>query len=77
MASKRRRCPQAMTSLKAMRFDHPPKPDLSFTSSDLEDVVSHEDDLVVISIVTVGRKGHRVLVDQESSTNVMFWETFC
>ena len=31
---------------------------------------------MVISTVTVGRKVHHVLVDQGSSTDVMFWMTF-
>jgi len=63
-------------SLEAGRLDHPQELDLCFTSFDFEDVVPHEDDPVVISVVTVGRKVHRVLVDQGSSTNVMFWSTF-
>jgi len=50
--------------LEASRPDHPPEPDLCFTSSDLEDEVPHEDDPVVISIVIVGRKVRRVLIDQ-------------
>ena len=36
----------------------------------------HDNDPVVISVVTVGRKVHRVLVDQGSSADVMFWSTF-
>jgi len=31
---------------------------------------------MVISIVTVGRKVHQVLIDQGSLTDVMFWSTF-
>ena len=50
--------------------------DLSFTKADLHDVVPHDNDPVVISVVTVGRKAHRVLVDQGSSADVMFWSTY-
>ena len=39
-------------------------------------MVPHDNDPVVISVVTVGRKVHRVLVDQGSSTDVMFLSTF-
>jgi len=58
-------------SMEARRPDHPPEPTLCFTSSNLEDVVPHEDDPMVISVV-MGSKVHRVLIDQGSSTNVMF-----
>ena len=47
-----------------------------FTRADLRDVVPHDNDPVVISVVTVGRKVHMVLVDQGSSVDVMFWSTF-
>ena len=39
-------------------------------------MVSHDNDPVVISVVTAGRKVHKVLVDQGSSADVMFWSTF-
>ena len=55
---------------------HPPEPTLCFASSELEDVVPHENDLVVISVVTVERKVHTILIDQGSSVDVMFWITF-
>ena len=45
--------------------------DLVFTRADLRDVIPHDNDLVVISVVIAGRKVHRVLVDQGNSTNVM------
>ena len=50
--------------------------DLTFTKVDLRDVIPHDNDPVVISVVTTGRKVHQVLVDQGSSANVMFWSTF-
>ena len=50
--------------------------DLAFTRADLHDVVPHDNDSVVISVITAGRRVHRVLVDQGSSTDVMFWSTF-
>jgi len=50
--------------------------DLVFTRANLRDVVPHDNDPVVISVVTAGRRVHRVLVDQGSSADVMFWLTF-
>ena len=50
--------------------------DLTFTRADLHDVVPHDNDPVVILVVTAGRKVHRVLVDQGSSADVMFLSTF-
>ena len=46
--------------------------DLVFTRADLRDVVPHDNDPVVISIVTAGRKVHRVLVDQGISAESCF-----
>jgi len=63
-------------SVKAQRADDAFDVDLVFTKADLQDVVPHENDPVVISVVTVGRKVHRVLVDQGNSTDVMFRMTF-
>ena len=50
--------------------------DLAFTKADIHDVVPHDNDSVVISVVTTRRKVHRVVVDHGSSTNVMLWSTF-
>jgi len=41
-------------SLDTRRPDHPPKSTLYFTNSDLEDVFSHENALVVIFVVIAG-----------------------
>ena len=56
--------------------DDPWESDPVFTRVDLRDVVPHDNDPVVISVVTAGRRVHRVLVDQGSSADVMFWSTF-
>ena len=56
--------------------DHLPDVDITFTKEDLRDVVPHDNDPIVVSLVTAGRKVHRVLVDQGSSADVMFWPTF-
>ena len=56
--------------------DHSPDVDITFTKEDLRDVVPHDNDPIVISLVTAGSVVHRVLVDQGSWTDVMFWLTF-
>ena len=56
--------------------DHSPDVDITFTKEDLRDVVPHDNDPIVISLVTTGMKVHRVLVDQGSSADVMFCPTF-
>jgi len=75
-ASQRMRYARTVMSVEAQRTDDAFDVDLVFTKADLEDVVPHDNDPVVISVVTAGRKVHRVLVDQGSSTDVMFWMTF-
>ena len=50
--------------------------DLTFTKVDLRDVVPHDNNPMVISLVTAGRRVHSVLVDQGSSTDVMFLTAF-
>jgi len=63
-------------SLEAQAVDDEMDVDLAFTKVDLHDVIPHENDPMVISVVIAGRKVHRVLVDQGRSTDVMFLSTF-
>jgi len=75
-ASQRKRDARAVMTVEAQRADDAFDVDLVFTKADLQDIVPHDNNPVVISVVTNGRKVHRVLVDQGSSTDVMFWTTF-
>jgi len=63
-------------TVEMQEADQAPNIDLIFTKADLQNVVPHDNDPVVVSVVTVGRKVHRVVVDQGSPTNVMFCSTF-
>ncbi|XP_068498445.1 uncharacterized protein [Phaseolus vulgaris] len=74
-ASQRKKYARSVMSVEAFE-DHLPDVDIKFTKEDLGDVVPHDNDPIVISLVTAGRMVHRVLVDQGSSTDVMFWPTF-
>jgi len=62
-ASQRKKYARAVMSVEAQEADHALDVDLVFTKADLRDVVPYDNDLVVISVVTAGRKVHRVLVD--------------
>ena len=75
-ASQRRKYVRSVSSVAEDFSDDPWESDLVFTRADLRNVVPHDNDPVVISIVTAGRKVHRILVDQGSSADVMFWSTF-
>jgi len=75
-ASQRRRYARAVMSVEVQRTDNAFDVNLVFTKADLQDVVSHDNEPVVILVVTTGRKVHRVLVDQGSSVDVMFWTSF-
>lgn len=67
--SKRKRYARAVMSLDTSRLDHPLEPTLCFTSSDLEDLVPHEDDSVVIYVVTVGQKVHAQSLGRSGELN--------
>ncbi|XP_068498191.1 uncharacterized protein [Phaseolus vulgaris] len=75
-ASQRKKYVRSVNLVAEEFSDDPWESDLVFTRADLRDVVPHDNDPVVISVVTVGRKVHRVLIDQGSSADVMFWTTF-
>jgi len=63
-------------TVEVQQVDQTPDVDLVFTRADLQDIIPHDNDPMVISVVTAGRNVHRVLVDQGSSADVMFLMTF-
>ena len=75
-ASQRKRYVRSVNSIAQAESDDQWESDLVFTRADLRDVVPHDNDPVVISVVTAGRKVHRVLVDQGSFADVINWSTF-
>ena len=62
-ASQSKKYARGVMTMEGQRSDQTPEPDLVFTRADLEDVVPHDNDPVVISVVTTGIKVHRVLVN--------------
>ncbi|XP_020207331.1 uncharacterized protein LOC109792338 [Cajanus cajan] len=54
----------------------PTRPTITFSDADFEGVSPHEDDPIVVSAIVMGYNVKRVLVDQGSSTDIMFWEAF-
>ena len=72
-SSSRKRYARSILSLEAWR---PPQALLiCFLVTDLDDVAPREYDPTVILVIAMGCNVPRVLVDQGSSTNIMFWET--
>nr|KYP72760.1 hypothetical protein KK1_005361 [Cajanus cajan] len=54
----------------------PTRSPITFSDADFEGVSPHEDDPIVVSTIVMGYNVKRVLVDQGSSTDIMFWEAF-
>ena len=50
----------------------PPTLNITFSAIDLTNVVPHEDDLIVLSVVLMGKNAQRVLINQGSLVDVMF-----
>jgi len=66
----------SQATVEAQQTDLTPDVDLIFTQADLQDVVPHDNDPVVISLIVPGRRVRHVLTDQGCSVDVMFLKTF-
>jgi len=51
-------------------------PQLAFTFNDFGGTYPHDDDPLVISVLTAGFQIKRTMVDTGSSANVLFWDAF-
>ncbi|XP_068503793.1 uncharacterized protein [Phaseolus vulgaris] len=74
--SQHKRYARSVMTMEAQVVDDVLDVDLAFTKADLRDVIPRDNDPMVVSVVTAGRKVHRVLMDQGSLADVMFWSTF-
>lgn len=56
----------------------PPRstPDIIFVDVDFKGVSPHDNDVVVIFVEMMGFNIQHILVDQDSSANVMYWDAF-
>jgi len=64
------------TAVESRLTDSTPNVDLVFMQADLQGVVPHDNDSIVISLIVARRRVRHVLVDQGSSADVMFLTTF-
>ncbi|XP_020206004.1 uncharacterized protein LOC109791150 [Cajanus cajan] len=62
--------------LLVLKFHRSPQPSISFSDADYKGVAPHEDDPIVVSTIVMGYNVKRVLVDQGSLADILFWETF-
>jgi len=70
--SQRKKYARGVTAAEVLHADLIPDVDLTFMKADLRDVIPHDNDPVVVSLVTAGRRVRCVLVDQGSLADVMF-----
>ncbi|XP_020207422.1 uncharacterized protein LOC109792422 [Cajanus cajan] len=62
--------------LSVSEWARPTLPAIIFLNADFEGVSPHEDNPIVISAIIMGYNVKRMLVDQGSSVDIMFWEAF-
>jgi len=74
--SQQKKYAREVMAVEVQEVDQTPDVDLVFTKADRQNVIPHDNDPVVILLVTAGRRVHRVLIDQGSLVDVMFWSTF-
>ncbi|KAJ1383904.1 hypothetical protein SESBI_42974 [Sesbania bispinosa] len=56
--------------------ERPSHPPMTFSDDDFKGITPHEHDPMVIEVTMATHKVHRVLLDQGSSTDIMYWSTF-
>ncbi|KAJ1382612.1 hypothetical protein SESBI_44085 [Sesbania bispinosa] len=75
-SSSRRRYARSVMTINTREEDHPQMPVISFSNADFEVIKSHRDDPMVIQALMASFMVKRILVDQGSSTDILYWEAF-
>ncbi|RDX60416.1 hypothetical protein CR513_61443, partial [Mucuna pruriens] len=73
--TKRKRYPRSVMAIKT-GTTQARDPFISFSNKDYKGMSPHQDDPMVISIVAIEYKIEKVLLDQGSSANILYWNTF-
>lgn len=76
MTASWKRYSRAKLAFETLKLSSGAAPTLCFSETDFKDVHPHQNGPMVITVVTMGWNVHKVLVDQGSLTDVMFWNTF-
>ncbi|KAJ1395702.1 hypothetical protein SESBI_33153 [Sesbania bispinosa] len=75
--SSRRRYSRSVMTINTQTEDrHPHLPEISFSDMDFEGIKPHQDDSMVIKALIANFMVKRILVDQGSSTDILYWEAF-
>ncbi|KAJ1438483.1 hypothetical protein SESBI_03100 [Sesbania bispinosa] len=75
-SSRRRYSRSVMMINTQMEDQHPHLPEISFSDLDFEGIKPHQDDPMVIEARISNFMVKRILVDQGSSTDILYWEAF-
>lgn len=75
-SSSRKRYAKSVMLVSVEERHFPTHPPLIITSEDFEGIYPHEDDPMVISVVATDYRVKMVLIDQGSSTDTLYWDTF-
>ncbi|KAJ1404086.1 hypothetical protein SESBI_26823 [Sesbania bispinosa] len=75
-SARRRYARQVMTIQTDLQVQGANHPTITFTNDDFQGIQPHQDDPMVIEVLMAKYRVQRVLIDQGSSADVLYWSTF-